>query len=79
MLYVQNQEIVICCCIHLTTRSIDEGTWLRFCAELACGQNDLVINTCQPIKICGTNIESYEFLMELANIRFLIQLLAIGY
>lgn len=37
MLYVQNQEIVICCCIHLTTRSIDEGTWLkqklkRFCA-----------------------------------------------
>jgi len=48
-------------------------------AELACGQNDLVINTCQPIKICGTNIESYEFFMELANIRFLIQLLAIGY
>ncbi len=28
---------------------------------------------------CGTDLESYEFLMELANIRFLIQLLAIGY
>ncbi len=31
---------------------------------------------------CGTDLESYEsyeFLMDLANIRFLIQLLAIGY
>jgi hypothetical protein len=28
---------------------------------------------------CGTDRESYEFLMELANIWFLIQLLAIGY
>jgi hypothetical protein len=28
---------------------------------------------------CGTDLESYEFLMELANITFLIQLLAIGY
>jgi hypothetical protein len=40
--------------------------------------NSLLPSGTVSASACGTNLESYEFLMELANIRFLIQLLAIG-